>query len=824
MHYPFFIYLSVFIYNCFFMKNLKSFLPHLAAIFGFVIMAIIYFYPVLSGEQIYQSDIEQYTGMAKEQNDFRAEFDAEPYWTNSAFGGMPTYQLGAKYPHNYVKKLDSVLRFLPRPADYLFLYFIGFYILLSVLKIDPLKAFFGAIAFGLSTYFIIILGVGHNAKAHAIAYMPIVLAGVLLVLQRKYLVGLLVLTIGSALEIQANHFQMTYYLLILLVVVGIFYSIQFIKEKDYRGLAKAIGVFVVAAIFAIGANATSLLATSEYAAFSTRSKSELTFNEDGSKKTSSNAMSNDYITAYSYGKVESLNLIAPRIFGGSNAEKLPANGAMYDYLLQQNVPEAEASTFIEEMPAYWGDQPGVSAPAYIGIVVFFFFILALFIEKRKTLKYALLVGAILALLLSWGKNFSFLTDLFIAYFPMYNKFRAVSSIQVIVELCVPILAVLGFSQFYKLEDKKVKLQFLYKTGAIVGGVLVLLFLAQGMFSFTSLNDDRIVKAYGPEFLKALKSDRQSMYVSDVLRSLGFALVVFGCLYLYVKEKLKSFTSVILIGIFMIADLFFVAKNYVNKSDFVEASRVETPFQPNEADLEILKDTTHYRVFDATGALNSARASYFHQSVGGYHGAKPQRFEQLFYYQMAKNNLAVYNMLNVKYVIQQDDNGAYIPLTNAGANGNAWFVEKTTSVASDDLEMKALDNLDTKDEAVFQNDNKTKLSASEFVRDSLANISLLSYQPNRLKYKSSNSNDGFAVFSEMYYEDGWKAKIDGKEAPIVRVNFALRGLNIPKGNHTIEFSFEPQVVKTGSTIALISSILILLLIALVVYFEAKRVKS
>lgn len=823
MRYPFFFYLSVLFYNRNFMKNLKSFLPHVAAIFGFVLMAILYFYPVLSGEQIYQSDIEQYTGMAKEQNDFRAKYDAEPYWTNGAFGGMPTYQLGANYPHNYVKKLDSVLRFLPRPADYLFLYFLGFYILLTVLKVDPLKAFFGAIAFGLSTYFIIILGVGHNAKAHAIAYMPVVLAGVLLVFQRKYLVGLLLTTIAAALEIQANHFQMTYYLLILLVIIGIFYSIQFIKEKDFAGLAKVLGTFAVAAIFAIGANATSLLATSEYANFSTRSKSELTFNEDDSKKETSNAMSNEYITAYSYGKVESLNLIAPRIFGGSNAEKLPEGGAVYNYLLQQNVPPNEAGNFIEEMPAYWGDQPGVSAPAYIGVVIFFFFILALFVEQRKTLKYALLTGAIVALLLSWGKNLSFLTDLFIAYFPMYNKFRAVSSIQVLLELCVPVLAILGFSQFYKIEDKKLQWNYLLKAGAIVGGVLVLLFIGKGLFSFTSGNDDRIIQAYGPEFLKALKEDRQSMYNSDVLRSLGFVVAIFGLLYLYINEKLKVLTSVIIIGFLMIADLFFIAKHYVNKSDFVEASRVETPFQPNAADLEILKDTTHYRVFDASGALNSARASYFHQSIGGYHGAKPQRLEQLFYYQMAKNNLAVYNMLNVKYVIQQDEKNQPIALTNAGANGNAWFVETIKVVNSVDEEMKALDSLDTKNVAILHKELKMKGNFTKLQRDSLANIQLTSYKPNHLQYKSSNSNDGFAVFSEMYYKNGWKATIDGKEASILRVDFALRGLEIPKGNHTIVFAFEPEVVKTGSTIALISSILILLLVAIVVYFEQKRVK-
>src|SRR5690606_25027688 len=316
----------------------NRFIPHLLALAGFVAIALAYFYPVLQGKEIYQSDIVQYIGMAKEQNDFRKTEDAEPYWTNSAFGGMPTYQLGAKYPHNYVKSLDSVLRFLPRPADYLFLYFIGFYILLLFLRIKPLKAFFGALAFGLSTYLIIILGVGHNAKAHAIAYMPMVVAGVLLVFQRRYILGGLLTMIAVALEIQANHFQMTYYLLILLLIIGIYYSYQFIKAKEFKELGKVLGVFAIAGILAIGANATNLMATSEYAKVSTRSNSELTTNPDGSPKTSQNAMSYEYITEYSYGKSESLNLIAPRLFGGGNSEKLDEKSEVHQFMVRQGIP------------------------------------------------------------------------------------------------------------------------------------------------------------------------------------------------------------------------------------------------------------------------------------------------------------------------------------------------------------------------------------------------------------------------------------------------------------------------------------------------------
>jgi len=412
------------------MKNLNKLYPHLLAILGFVVVSLIYFYPVLQGKKISQSDIAQYTGMAKEQNDFRKETGEEPYWTNSAFGGMPTYQLGAQYPHNYIKQLDSVIRFLPRPADYLFLYFLGFYILMRALKVDPLKAFFGALAFGLSTYLIIILGVGHNAKAHAIAYMPMVVAGVVLVFRKRYIAGGLLTMLAAALEINANHFQMTFYLLILLLVLGAFFLVKVIKDKDYRHLGKTIGVFVLTGLLAIGVNATNIMATSEYAKVSNRGKSELNFNPDGSKNTTDASMDYDYITEYSYGIAESFNLIAPRLFGGGNAEDVGEGSHMHEFILEQGATPAEAAEFSANVPTYWGDQPIVAAPAYIGAIVFFLAVLALFNDKRK-IKWAFFAGAVFTLVLSWGKNFPLLTDFFIDFVPFYDKFRAVSSVQVI---------------------------------------------------------------------------------------------------------------------------------------------------------------------------------------------------------------------------------------------------------------------------------------------------------------------------------------------------------------------------------------------------------
>ena len=756
--------------------------------------------------------------MAKEQNDFRAADNVEPFWTNSAFGGMPTYQLGAKYPHDYIGAIDDVLRFLPRPADYLFLYFLGFYGLMLVLKVDPLKAFFGALAFGLSTYLIIILGVGHNAKAHAIAYMPMVIAGFILVFQKKYILGGLVTLLASALEINANHFQMTYYLLIFLLILSAYYSYQFLKDKNYKGLLYSIGILGVAGVFAIGTNATNLLATAEYADFSTRGKSELTYNPDGSTNSSSSALTYDYITEYSYGIAESFNLIAPRLFGGSNNEAVGKDSNMYEFMISQGVPEDQATDFVSGMPTYWGDQPIVAAPAYIGLVVFFLAIMALFIDKRK-IKYVFLSGAAVALVLSWGKNFPLVTDFFIDFVPMYNKFRAVSSIQVILELCFPVLAIMGLQSFFTL-DKKLQWKALYETTILGLGIFLILFFSKSMFSFSGGSDAYFQENYGPEFVNALKQDRMSLYSADLLRSSFFIIVVSGVLWLSMKEKVAQNTAIIIVGLLMVSDLFFVDKNYVSAKDFVRGSQVEAPFQETPSDAEILKDTSHYRVFEVSGNLSSARASYFHKSIGGYSAVKPRRMQQLFDYQIANNNMEVLNMLDVKYVIQTDKTGKEFPTSNPKANGNAWFVSQVKLVNSADEEMKALKGLDSKNVALV-NSNDFKIKNTAFAKDNSARIILETYKPNYLKYVSNNANEGLAVFSEMYYGKGWNAYIDGKSVDHIRVDYVLRGLNIPAGKHTIEFKFEPQVIKTGSMITLISSIGMLLLLAGGIYFERKK---
>ena len=801
--------------------SFKKILPHALILISFVVISLLYFNPVLKGKQIFQSDIMQYIGMSKQQNNFKAETGEETYWTNSAFGGMPTYLLGAKYPHNYIKKLDLSLRFLPRPADYLFLYFIGFYILLLILKVDFKLAALGALAFGFSTYLVIILGVGHNSKAHAIAYMPLVLSGILLTFQRKYISGFLLTTVAMALEIVANHFQMTYYLMLLVIVLGIVYLIDAYKKHELPHFFKSVVILLAAVVLSIGLNATNILATQEYVKESTRGKSELTINADGSPKEITSGLDKDYITEYSYGILETFNLFIPRFMGGGSYENIGKDSKTYNAYRKLGATPKQALEASKQVPTYWGKQPIVEAPAYIGAVILFLFVLSLFLVKGR-LKWWLVGGTILSLLLSYGKNLGLLTDLFIDYFPLYNKFRAVSSIQVILELCIPILGVFGLVKLFsdsETEDNKLK-ALKYTTIITAGLSLIFLLFKGSLFDFVGIRDGQYIQAYGQSFIDAIKEDRKAIFTTDTLRTLVLVLLSAGTIWMFLKKKLSQNLVIIAFAVFIVFDLVVVDRRYVNNDDFVSAIQVQKPFQATAADLEILKDTTHFKVLDlSVNPFNSARTAYFHNAFGGYHAAKPRRIQDLMSYQVEKNNFEVLNMLNVKYIIQSSQDGQPVPSLNKDANGNAWFIKYLKVVETANDEIKALDTLNTKNVAII--DSQWEKTNQNFKLDSLANIKLVEYKPNYLKYTSKNSNDGFAVFSENYYGQGWQAYIDGVEAAHVRVNYVLRGMEIPAGNHTIEFKFEPQVIKTGSRIALGSTIILVLLFIGSLFYELKK---
>lgn len=802
-------------------RNLKAFLIHFFALALFIVAALAYFTPVLQGKVIFQSDIAQYTGMAKEQIDFKKRTGEEPYWTNSAFGGMPTFQLGAQYPHNYIKKLDLALRFLPRPADYLFLYLLGFYILLCCLKVDYRLAVLGALAFGFSTYLIIILGVGHNAKAHAIAYLPMLLGGIILVFRKQYVWGFILTALAMALEINANHYQMTYYFMLLVLILGTVYLVDAIRKKQLKHYFISVALLLVAVVLGVATNATSLLATKEYADWSTRSKSELTIAPDGTPKENTGGLSKEYITQYSYGITESLNLFIPRMFGGSNSEDLGQDSKTFDYLIEKGISKTQALDFTTGVPLYWGDQPGTSAPAYVGAVLFFLFFLGLFLVENKA-KWWILGGVIMSLILSWGKNFSLLTDFMIDYFPLYDKFRAVSSIQVILELCVPILSILALVALFDASiEKAKKLKALKISFFISIGIGILIFLSKGLFHFEGASDAYLEQNYGNELMMMIRLDREAVYTSDTLRSLLYVLLVAIVLWFFIKEKINKNILVLLIGLLVLFDLVGVAKRYVNDDDFVRQKAMTAPFPETPIDQQLKQDPEIFRVFNPAEGLNGASTSFYHQSIGGYHAAKPAKIQDLFDFHIYSGNLNVLNMLNVKYVIQQDKEGNTYPAENPDTNGNAWFVKKLDKVNSADEEIMALKALDTKSTAVVNIQKFANVKRFEYQIDSLASIKLLNYSPNHLTYEADNLNLGLAVFSEMYYEKGWNAYIDGVLKTHFRVNYALRALETPEGKHKIEFKFEPQVIKTGSTIVLASTGLLGLLILAAIGFSFWR---
>ena len=806
--------------------SIKEITPYLIAIVVFVFVSVAYFSPVLQGKKIQQSDITQFIGSSKEIKDFRKEHNEEPYWTNTSFGGMPSYAVSTYYPNDFIKQIDKILRFLPRPADYLFLYFFSFFILLTVLKVDWKLAIVGALGFGLSTYLIIILGVGHNAKAHAIAYMPLVLAGILLVFQQKYLLGFIVTSLAMSLEINASHVQMTYYLLFLVLIFGIVQLIEHIKSKELPQFIKSIGILVVAVILAVGTNATSLLAMQEYSKQSTRSKSELTINPDGSLKQATSGLSKDYITEYSYGKAETFNLFIPRFMGGTRNE-IVENSEVQNFLqeaVNNGLNPKDANYLAQFSSMYWGDQPIVAAPAYVGALFIFLFVLALFLVERK-LRNWLLAATIFSILLSWGKNLDFLTNFFIDYVPLYNKFRAVSSIQVIAELAIPLLGILGLKALFSSENsKEIKLHALKWSTIIVGGLAFFFVIGgTGLFTFETSVDLQIEEQI-TGFLDAIVTDRKTLFVNDSLRSFIFVLLFSGAIWLFLKEKIAKNSLIIVFAILLLFDLVNVDKRYVNNEFFISARKVNKPFVASEVDKEILKDKDIYRVADFTkNMMADGATSYFHKSIGGYHAAKPRRYQELYDFHLSKNNIEVLNMLNTKYLIFEDGNRKVAVQQNPEANGNAWFVNSIKVVSTANEEIIALDSLQTKTDVVI---NKSQISDSfsnTFLKDSTASINLVSYKANELKYQSTTSTKQFAVFSEMYYKNGWNAYVDGVLMPHYQVNYVLRGMQIPKGKHTVEFKFEPTVIKKGNVIVLISYILLLLIPLGWFYFEKRKLK-
>ena len=771
-----------------------------SVIIFFIITSLFIFSPVLKGQKILQNDIVQYSGMSKELKDFRDKNDKETYWVNNAFSGMPTYQLGAKYPHNYIKQLDLLIRFLPRPSDYLFLYFLGFYFLMLSLKVEYRLAVLGALSFGLSTYLIIIIGAGHNAKAHAISYMPFVLGSIIYVVRKKYLLGFFLTTIFLGLQLTSNHFQMTYYLMFIVIIMAIWFIINCIKEKDFNHLKRTSYTLFAALIFSLLLNSSNILATIEYSGESTRgSSSSLTINPDGSfKENNSKGLDREYITQWSYGVFESLNLFIPKIMGGGSSENLDQNSSFYELLRNNGYSPIESNQIIKNSPTYWGDQPFVEAPAYIGVVVFFLFVFSVFLYRGNHRGW-LLGSIIVSLLLSFGKNFSLLTDLFIDYFPIYDKFRAVSSIQVILELCIPIFVVLGLSKLISQEVQyKSKLRALNYTAFLFISILSTLFLFKGYFSYSGVSDQYM----DDSIVEALISDRKNIFIDQLKRTLFFISIAYLIIFLYLKSKFSKQLMIVAFCIVICYDLISFSKNYVNEENFVDPVFVENPFNKDDVYESIAQDKSDFRILDLTE--NSTKPNYFFNSVNGYHAAKLGRYNDLMEFYLNKSHLNTISMLNTKYIIFEQE-GVKEIYQNDNASGSAWFVKENIKVLNDDQEIKRLDSLNFRDVSVSQSfSNKTYQNIN-------SSVLLSEKSSNYIKYNVSTDDLSLIIFSEIFYPKGWKSYINGNQVVNHRFNYTLRGLEVPRGNHEIEFIFDPNVVKLSSRISLFSSIVFILLI-------------
>ena len=787
-----------------YLKIFKNIVPHVICIIFLASLSLTYFYPVLSNKAILQSDISQFSGMSKQIVDHRIEFDEEPYWLDNAFLGMPSFQVSAIYPFDILRIIDQFIRFLPRPADYLFLYLLSFYLLIISLNIRYKYALFGAIAFGFSTYLIIILGVGHNTKALALGYMPLVVSGFIMTLNNKHIEGFIITAISLGLQIHSNHYQMTFYTLIMLMFLVAVYLYNSLKKSQSKIFFKSFFVLFSSVIISVLMNAPAILSTMEYSEFSTRSKNEITINPDGSLKESVSGLDKNYITEYSYGILESINLFVPKFMGGSSAETIKEDSELMSFI--KTLDPQQGQQVYQYSKMYWGDQPIVAAPAYIGATVLFVFFLGLLLVKNINMRW-IMISIVVSLILSWGKNLSFFTDFMIDYFPMYDKFRAVSSIQVILEFCIPFLAVFGLQKFFaKNTDNYLKTRALYFSGLTLGLVSLSLYLfGTNLFDFKS--NFEIFSDY-PEILNLIIDERKSLLKEDSLRSFIFVISIFSILFIYSKKFIKKNLAIYSIIILVIIDLWQVDKQYVNSDQFVNQSSVNSPFKLTIADKAILQDNSDFRVFEPERGFSNARTSFFHKSIAGYHAAKPKRIQNIYDFYILKNNLDVLNILNVKYIIQNDPDNPLGVTRNPNALGNAWFVDGAVVVENDNQELLSLSELDLSKKLVTQNKS---LISREFKLKESNTITLSSRKANELIYKSSTDSSQLAVFSEAFYKNGWQAYVDGIQVDHFRVNYLLRGLVLPEGDHEVKFNFKPKVVYTGSYISIVAYLILLILI-------------
>lgn len=789
------------------LKQNKSILSHAVIIVLFIILPFIYFSPLIEGKEIQQSDQTNFQGMSKEIVDFRDATGEEALWSNSMFGGMPAYLTSTVYPSNLVRYLNSLLQFSKRPASQLFLLLLGGYLLFLAFGANPWISALGALALAFSSYNFIIIAAGHNSKVFAIAYMAPVIAGIYITYKKKILLGAAITSLFLALQLLVNHLQITYYTLIIILLFGLIEFIYTIKEKTYSHFLKATGLLIIAVVLAVGSNFGQLWTTYEYGKYSIRSKSELT--HDQQNKTS--GLDKDYATDWSYGISETMTLLIPDFKGGASGGAVGENSASFEFFKKLQ-GEQYAKQVIKQLPLYWGSQPFTSGPVYVGAIILFLFVLGIFILDPR-MKWWLISATVLSIILAWGHNLSFVTNFFLDHVPGYNKFRTVSMTLVIAQVTIPLMAILALIKIFDGSvDQQKLVKSLKNSFYIVGGIAFFFALLPGLFfDFTALSDQNYIAQGAKEFVEALRDDRKMLLRMDAFRSLVFILLSAGLLFLFLKKKIKQNTTIGILALLILIDLWAVDKRYMNNDNFVSKKEAREPFQMTLANKQILQDKDpNFRVLNLTvNTFNDASTSYFHKSIGGYHGAKMKRYQELIEYQISKNNMEVLNMLNTKYFIIPDNKRMPVAQQNPNALGNAWFVNDFRIVPNADAELEALTDLDPSREAIIDQRFESFVAGKEFTKDSVSSIKLDSYKPNQLIYSAKCNEEELAVFSEIYYPKGWNAFIDGHPVNHFSVNYVLRALVIPAGNHKIEFKFEPESYFMGNKISLASSIVLIL---------------
>ncbi|WNB17270.1 YfhO family protein [Marivirga arenosa] len=793
--------------------NIKNIAPHIIAVVVFITINLIMYWPIfMENKGLNQNDILQGAGANQEIVEYRDKTGEEALWTNGMFSGMPAYLINVHWSGEltyYIQKAVSL--WLPSPASHTFVAMLSFYILLLVFRVNPYLAIGGGLVYGLNTFFLISVEAGHIWKVAAISWMPAVLGGIILAFRKNYLSAFVLTSVAMALELRSNHLQITYYLLLVVLIFGLFQLISAIRNKTLADFGKAIGVLVVAVLLAVSTNIGKIWTAYEYGQFSIRGPAELTSNTE-----SSGGLDRDYAFAWSNGIWEPFTFLIPNFYGGASQEEVSMDSELANGLRARGAGSGQIKSYLKNIPTYWGDQPFTSGPYYMGAIVVFLFILGIIVGK-SSYKWWLITASALGIVLSWGSNFEAFNYFMFDYFPGYNKFRSVSMTVAIPFLCMPLLGFLGIKELME-EKEFAARKKLISSIAIAAGLCVFMVLISFMIGFRGAVDAQLG---GQEWLvELIREHRASMFRTDAFRSLFFIIVAGAILYFWKMGKIQQKVAIPVFLLVLLVDLIPVDKRYLNDKNFQRDVKGSF-FQKTEADKKILQDDSHYRVLNLSNPFNEAKTSYYHSSLGGYHGAKMRRYQDLitYYLQSEMNQMVeklrsgntdlsefgVINMLNTKYIKFGNQAGQVIQ--NNNHLGNAWFVNEVVAVNNPDEEIETLWVINPEEKAVI-NQNRFDIPKST---SSSGRISLESYSPNELVYSSNNNAAGLAVFSEIYYPKGWKAYIDGQEAQILQANYVLRALEIPAGTHQIRFEFKPAAYYTGNTIMWVGSIILIIVL-------------